>query len=150
MAYKGKYKVKNEKKYLGDSTKVTFRSLWERQVMKWLDDHPDVDKWNSEEVVIPYLSETDNRVHRYFTDFFIRFQNGDTYIIEVKPDSQTKPPKEPKTGRRTRRYINESLTYVKNISKWKAATDYCSQRGWTFQVWTEKTLTSLGIKIAKK
>ena len=34
-SYKGKYKVINYKKYIGDPTTVVYRSLWERKVMRY-------------------------------------------------------------------------------------------------------------------
>jgi|TARA_B100001093_G_scaffold492532_1_gene533750 hypothetical protein len=68
-----------------------------------------------------------------------------TYLIEIKPKKQTQPPKEPK--RRTKRYINEVMTYIKNTSKWETAEAYCLDRGWEFQIWNEDTLRDLGIKL---
>lgn len=143
--YKGKYRVKNIKKYEGDPTKCIFRSLWERQAFRWLDEHPKVIKWSSEEVIVPYKCKTDGKMHRYYTDLKIKLDDGKTYIIEIKPESQTKEPKV--RSRKTKKYINEVLTYVKNQSKWEAAKEYCDNRGWVFQVWTETTLKSFGIKL---
>lgn len=143
--YKGKYRVKNIKKYEGDPTKCIFRSLWERQAFRWLDEHPKVIKWSSEEVIVPYKCKTDGKMHRYYTDLKIKMADGKTYLIEIKPESQTKEPKV--RSRKTKKYINEVLTYVKNQSKWEAAQEYCENRGWVFQVWTESTLKSFGIKL---
>ena len=42
--------------------------------------------------------------------------------------------------RKTKRYIQEAATYVVNQSKWKAATEFCKDHGWEFQVITEKHL----------
>ena len=42
MAYSGRYRVKNPKKYEGDFNKVKYRSLWERQTFKWLDNNPGI------------------------------------------------------------------------------------------------------------
>jgi hypothetical protein len=145
MTYKGTYRPKNLEKYKGDGSRVIYRSLWERQVFRWLDEHPDVVKWSSEEIVIPYRCKTDGRIHRYFVDVYIQFRNGSQYLIEIKPDSQTKPPKV--KSRQTPKYINEVMGYAKNLSKWEAATEYCKDRKWIFEVWTEKTLKKLGIKI---
>jgi hypothetical protein len=39
------------------------------------------------------------------------------------------------------------MTYAKNISKWEAATAYANRNGMKFEVWTEKTLKGLGIKL---
>ena len=139
MAYSGRYIVKNTNKYKGDFTKVTYRSLWERNAMRWCDDNPKVKSWSSEEVVIPYYYDVDKRYHRYFVDLKIITEEK-TILVEIKPEKETAPP----TGeRRTKRYINEGLTYIKNMNKWEAAEDYCKDRGWEFQIWTEKTLQEM-------
>ena len=145
MAYSGRYSVKNHEKYEGDHSRVFFRSLWERQVFKWIDGNPDIKKWSSEEVVIPYKCQTDNRVHRYFIDVKMTMCDGKTYLVEIKPKSQTKKPL--KTRRKTKRYLKEVLTYAKNESKWLAANEYCKDRNWKFLVWTEDHLKELGIKL---
>ena len=147
MSYKGKYKIKNPEKYLGDYTKVVYRSLWERQAFKWCEGNSRVRAWNSEEVVIPYKCKTDNRIHRYFIDLFIEMDNGDCILVEIKPKKQTTAPKKP--SRKTKKYINEVTTYIKNTSKWTAANDFAQHKGWKFQIWTEETLKNFGIKLLK-
>lgn len=145
MPYSGRYRVKNLSKYEGNPSKVQYRSLWERQVMRWLDDNPSVIGWNSEEVVIGYKCKTDNRLHRYFVDMFIRMKDGKCYLVEIKPKRQTVPPKQPQ--RKSKKYLKEVLTYGKNISKWEAAQAYAAKRGMIFQIWTEDTIKGLGIKL---
>jgi len=147
MAYKGKFTPKNPQKYVGDVKGIVYRSLWERNTFRWIDANANIVAWNSEEVVVPYICGTDNKVHRYFMDLWFKTSDGKTYIVEIKPKKQTQPPKEPK--RKTRRYIKESLTYIKNQSKWEAASEFAANRGWHFQVWTEDTLKSMGIKIIR-
>lgn len=143
--YKGRYKPKNTSKYAGDAENIVYRSMWERHVMKWCDDNPKVKKWVSEEIVIPYICETDKRPHRYFMDFLIQFTDGKTLLVEVKPHKETLPPKTGK-GRSRQRVLNEGMTYIKNQSKWKAAQEYALDRGWHFVIWTENELESMGIK----
>ena len=142
MAYSGRYSPKNTNKYLGDPTKIFYRSLWERRVMKHLDENPTVIGWSNEEIVIPYVSPVDERLHRYFPDFFVRVKNKqgvvESMILEVKPKSQSKPPE--KKSKITRRYINEVMTWGVNEAKWKAAIEYCKDRQWTFKVITEEHL----------
>lgn len=145
MAYSGRYTVKNKKKYEGDYSRVFFRSLWERQVFRWIDENPDIKSWSSEEVVIPYRCRTDNRVHRYFMDVKMTTTDGQTHLIEIKPKSQTKKPD--KTRRKTKKFLKEAMTYIKNESKWNAANEYAKDRGWKFHIWTEDTLKKLGIKL---
>jgi len=148
QTYKGKFKPKNRSKYVGDVNNIVYRSLWERNAFRWVDTNASIVAWNSEETVIPYLCETDQKVHRYFLDLWFKTTNGEVYIIEIKPKSQTLPPKKPKGGNR-RRYMSESLTYIKNQSKWKAAQQFAVSKGWHFQIWTEDTMRELGIKILK-
>ena len=147
MAYKGKFTPKNPQKYVGDVKGIVYRSLWERNTFRWIDANTNVVAWNSEEVIVPYICGTDNKVHRYYMDLWFKTSDGKTYIVEIKPKKQTQPPKEPK--RKTRRYIKESLTYIKNQSKCEAASEFAADRGWHFQVWTEDTLKSMGIKIIR-
>ena len=145
MAYKGFFKPKNPKKYAGDPNQIVYRSLWELKYMNWLDSHPDVIEWSSEEIVIPYLSPIDSSYHRYFPDFKvkIRDKNGvvETLIVEIKPASQMKEPEVQK--RKTRKYIQEVYTWGVNSAKWDAAEKYCKSRGWKFVKYNEY---NLGIK----
>lgn len=142
--YSGTFKPKNKGKYAGNPTNVIYRSLWERNVFRWCDENPQVLKWVSEEVVIPYYYPLDKKYHRYFVDLKIVTAAG-TFLIEIKPKSQTVPPKKP--SRQTKRYLTEAASYVKNQCKWKAAEEYAKDRGWEFHIWTEDTIKSMGIKI---
>jgi len=145
MSYRGRYTIKRPEKYAGDAKKVVYRSLWERQAFKWCENNPKVKLWNSEEVVVPYVATVDKKLHRYFVDLLIQMEDKKTYLIEIKPKNQTVPPK--KRSKKTKRYINEMITYSKNQDKWEAATQFAEHKGWKFQVWTEETLKNLGIKI---
>ena len=145
MAYSGRYTVKNKDKYEGDHSRVFFRSLWERQVFRWIDENKDIKSWSSEEVIIPYRCATDNRVHRYFMDVKMTTSDNQVHLIEIKPKIQPKKPD--KTRRKTKKFVKEAITYIKNESKWKAADEYAKDRGWKFHIWTEDTLKKLGIKL---
>ena len=142
MAYRGKYYPSFPRKYKGDPTNIIYRSLWERKFMVYCDKNQNILEWASEEIAIPYRSPIDNRVHRYFPDFYmkVRETNGKikNYVIEVKPAKQTIPPKKPK--RQTKGYIREEFEYARNQAKWKAAREYCADRMWEFKVITEKEL----------
>ena len=141
-SYSGKFKPSNPGKYKGDPTNIIYRSLWERKLMVWCDRNENVVEWGSEEIIIPYVSPVDSRVHRYFPDFYVRARtrNGRTekFIIEVKPLAQTREPK--KKSRVTKTYLNEIKTYAVNQAKWKAAREYCDDRKMKFMVLTEKEL----------
>ncbi len=146
--YQGKFKPKNPHKYAGNPNEIIYRSSWELSVMAWCDSQPNVISWSSEELVLPYLCETDGRYHRYFIDFTITLSSGKVYWVEIKPKKHTQPPKKPK--KQTTRYINEIMTYAKNQAKWRAANEAALKVGATFSVWTEETLNAMGIKILTK
>jgi len=136
----GQWRPLNEKKYRGDSHNIIYRSSWERTAFEWLDRSSDIVEWNSEEVIIPYRSPVDGRMHRYFVDLWLKKRNGTVFLAEIKPLAQTQPPKPPKSGRKTRRYANEVTTFLVNKAKWEAAMKYCKKKGWQFVILTEKTL----------
>lgn len=143
--YRGKFRPKFPGKYDGDYTGIVYRSLWERQVFRFLDENPGVISWSSEETVIPYRCATDGRVHRYFIDLKVKFKTGITYLIEIKPESQTI---QPTKKRMSKKYLAEVMTWAKNDSKWKAAKRYADDRGYVFEIWTERFIQeSLGIKL---
>jgi hypothetical protein len=144
MAYKGKFYPRNLSKYLGNPDKIRFLSLWERQLMRWLDSNAAVTQWASE-VPIKYVCGTDGREHRYLVDFYILWRTGHKMLVEVKPKRQCSEPKVPK--RKTKRYVNECFAYIKNTSKWAAARELCAKNGMIFEIWTEHELRALGLKI---
>lgn len=145
MFHKRRFIPTFPEKYSGDPTCIIMRSSWETKFASWCDKNPSVVKWKSEETIVPYRCPTDDKIHRYFVDFQIQIKNKEgtlrTYLVEVKPAAQTLPPIYP--GRQTQRYLNESMAFIKNQAKWKAATEYAKDRGWEFKIITEH---ELGIK----
>jgi len=112
--------------------------------MRWCDGNNNVIEWGSEEIIIPYISPIDNKVHRYFPDFYVKAYTKEgtskKYIIEVKPFKQTKPPKKPKRSRSSEKYLTETITYEVNSAKWKAAIEFCKDHRCEFRILTEKEL----------
>jgi hypothetical protein len=154
MAYKGKYKIKNREKYKGNADNIVYRSSWERTLMEWLDKNPNVIEWSSEELAIPYISPLDGEFHRYFPDIWCKCKKADgqveTIVIEVKPEKESpidengNPKDPPKRGKRLMRYyLKEVARWGVNDAKFQAAKAFCEDRGWKFQVLTEKELNSL-------
>lgn len=143
MPYKGRFKPKYPEKYKGDAENIIYRSLWEKNVMAYFDLHPNVIWWGSEELHIPYFSPVDKKYHRYFPDFIVKMRKKNglvmTYIIEVKPYKETRPPKN-RQGKSTQTLIREAATYAVNQAKWKAADIFCQEHGWQFKILTEKEL----------
>lgn len=143
MAYSGLYKPVNPQKYRGNPTRIIYRSMWEKKFMIFCDHTSSIVEWGSEEVIIPYRSPIDGRVHRYYPDFYIKVKTKEgkyeKYIIEIKPKRQTiKPNDKPK--RKTATWKREVLTYIKNRAKWDAAEDFCEDRQMKFKILTEDHL----------
>lgn len=142
MSYKGKFRPSNPKKYKGDPTNIVYRSLWELKFMNYCDKNQNILKWWSEELAIPYKSPIDNRIHKYFPDFYIKYVdtkgNVKESLIEIKPSKQVREPKKQKV--RSKKYVSEVVEYAKNQAKWEAAKDYCDDRKWEFKVLTEHEL----------
>ena len=143
MSYKGRYNPRNPQKYKGNPHNVIYRSLWERKFMVYCDNNTSILEWGSEEVIIPYLSPWDGRIHRYFPDFYIKVKQSDDsikkYIIEVKPKHQCSPPeKSPK--RRTGAWFNKVRTWGINKAKWDSAKEFCLDHNMEFKILTEDHL----------
>lgn len=142
MYHKRKYTPTHPEKYEGDPTDIVMRSSWETKFAVWCDHNSSVLSWSSETTIVPYICPTDNRRHRYFVDFKVTIkdknQNIKTYLVEIKPESQIRPPIPPK--KKTKRYIAEVMTWGKNEAKWKAAEEFCKQRNYEFIKLTERDL----------
>ncbi len=140
------YSPRHPEKYRGDPNKIVCRSSWERVFCRYCDTSENIVFWQSEEFFIPYFDKSSGKQRRYFPDFLIGVRTGDgkvqQILIEVKPYAETIPPKLPKrmTKKSQKRILEETETYVKNMSKWEAAKEYCDRRGWQFKVITEKEL----------
>ena len=138
--------MKNPGKYKGKAHNVVYRSGLELTFMLYLDNHPQVLKWSSEEQfhVVPYRDPISGKMRRYFTDFWLERvdEEGEvkTFVVEVKPFSQTTPPPRGSNGKINKKYLREAMTYGVNKAKWEAAEQFCESRGWTFTIITEKNL----------
>jgi hypothetical protein len=141
MAYKGFFSPTNPTKYMGDPTKIIYRSMWERKFMKYCDTSTNVLRWASEEVVIPYVSPIDKKQHRYFVDFLVELKTSEgvkTWLVEIKPKKQCREPE--KKSRISKGYITEVKTWITNQAKWEAAKRVSETRGWQFKILTEDDL----------
>lgn len=137
---KGFYKCKNPSKYAGDKNSIIYRSSYEIKAFMILDNDPSVISWGSEEFSIPYISPKDFKFHRYYPDIIVKRQTSSgvmTTIYEIKPGVQVIPPK---ASSNKKRFISETLTYAVNLAKWEAAKKFAEDRGWKFELLTEKEL----------
>jgi hypothetical protein len=138
----GWYTVKRPDKYLGDPNDVRYLSSWELDFFKFCDNNPNVIKWASEEIKIPY-AKPDPKTGRevfsvYFPDVFLVYKDKKgklrKALIEIKPHKQTRKSR----ARKPVKKIQEEYTYIVNQCKWKAAQEWCKQHDIEFRVITEK------------
>jgi hypothetical protein len=133
----GLYTPTNPGKYVGDLNKIMFRSSWELDFNKYLDHNPNIVRWASEEIHIPYIKPTTGRTHKYFPDYWIEYVDRQGQLvqelIEIKPSNQVEVSKR-------RLSEGEKVTYAINQAKWQFAQAWCNQRGLLFRILTEKQL----------
>lgn len=139
----GKYRPHNPQKYGGDPSNIVYRSSYELKFMQYCDLTESVNSWKSEEFFIPYRSPIDNKYHRYFPDFFVKYKDKDgnnrTLVVEIKPAKDLKMP-ETNPKRRTKSWAYSVKMWVVNQAKWESCREYCKDRGWEFKVFTEREL----------
>lgn len=127
------------KKYFGPRP-IYYRSGLELEFMRRLDFNPNVLKWSSETIKIPYISKEykDRKLiekkRNYFPDFLVILKSGKVLLIEVKPITQV-----PLNENQMR--MNPDV--MKNHCKFSAAIQYCKQKNWEFRIITEDSVKSL-------
>ena len=132
----GTVELSELKKYLGKKI-ITYRSSWELNFIRRLEYDPNVLKWSSEPIEIPYISKEKvngkwiEKRRNYNPDFLVILKSGKVLLIEVKPLSQV-PLFE--------NIILSDPAQMKNQCKWKAAIGFCKKQGWEFRIITEQNL----------
>lgn len=126
--------LKNPQRFSGNRP-ITLRSSWEIDfVFKFLDTNSNIIEWKSEDIYIPYRFAGDNKIHKYFPDFYVKVKNKEgkitEKIIEIKPQKDLKI-------NRNKKNIE---TVVKNTNKFEAVQEYCKQKGMEFLILTEREL----------
>jgi len=130
---------RNKSKFVG--SKAVYRSSLELRFMKFCDNNSNVLKWGSENIIVPYVSALDGKVHRYFVDNYVMIKEGDIikkYLVEIKPSKQCLPPTT--KYKKKSNLIYEQSMYIVNQCKWKAAREFCKKHGMEFLIITEKEL----------
>ena len=134
----GIFVPKNPQKilYNGTPKPIYFRSSWEAIFFRTLDETKNVLNWGSEILAIPYVSPLDNKIHKYYPDIYIIYQNKDNEIvrelIEIKPANQSG------LVETKSKYLKETI--IVNQAKWEAAQKYCEDNNIKFRVMTEKEI----------
>jgi hypothetical protein len=128
----------NATKYFG-KLPIIYRSSLEFIFIQKLERNPNVDRWSSENIGIPYtLKERINgkfqdKLHTYYIDFTVIMKNGRKFLIEIKPSGLIPL---------TESQIHRNPAMYKNACKWKAALNYAKMNDYTFLVIDENRLKS--------
>lgn len=126
----------NPVKYYGERP-IIYRSSWELKFMRLCEFNPEVEKWTSEGIKIPYImrelvkGKYVEKRHNYYPDFLVYLKNGKKILIEVKPLNQS-----PKSETQ----IIRDPVHYKNARKWKAALAWAKLNGYEFRVINETHL----------
>lgn len=149
----GYFVPKKPKKYIGDVSKIIYRSSWEFKFCKYCDKSPDVVKWSSEPIGIPYIHPLDGKRHIYNVDFYMEVcENGieTKYLIEIKPKAELVKPESDNTPSPTlkqlRLFKKRAIIYITNRAKFLAASEYARVMGYKFKVITEDFLFKHRVK----
>lgn len=125
---------------------ITYRSSLELNFMRWCDKNSRVIEWGSENVVVPYISPIDGKVHRYLVDMYVKIREKDSVrkcLIEIKPENQTKEPKVSKRKKEST-VIYEQATWAINQAKWTAAKQFAKKYNMDFLIITDTDLEKMG------
>lgn len=97
---------------------IFYRSSYEQLAYQLLDNDATVTHYQPEPFVIKYINQ-DGNTRRYRPDILIE-KEEQTILVEVKPQWKLSDPK--------------------TQLKIEAGKQYAAQKGWVFEVWTEKEL----------
>ena len=131
----GEYQVTNKSKYAG--TKLPYyRSSWELAFCRMCDTHPNIIKWASENLKIPYQNPLTGKYTVYVPDFMIQYidKNGKQHVelIEIKPSTQT--------TMENAKSKKDQAAVILNAAKWTAAQEWCERKGIKFKVINEQQI----------
>jgi hypothetical protein len=144
----GYFIPKNPQKYIGDLTKIIFRSSWEYNFLYYCDRNDLILKWSSEPFHIKYISPLDGKEHKYFVDFYIEYISNENdklvkkALVEIKPKNKLKKPEPPKTKNK-KSLKNFEIQYKEWLvleSKIQYAKKFCQINNLEYIIVTEEFL----------
>lgn len=175
--HQGIFVPKHPEKVVGGQ--IIARSSWEMAFARWCDDNPSVIEWGCETISVQYrnpgavdldacrkyganpLDPNNWPINNYYPDFYVVIRDDDDMdgtkikklMIEIKPKYQTERPVPPPIGAKLqeqKRFNELTKTYLQNIKKWEAAIAWCNEHDMEFKVFTEETLSKMGLVLDGK
>lgn len=149
----GYFVPENKDKYVGDITKIIYRSSWEYKFCKYCDLTEAIEKWSSEPFPIKYYDPINKKKRSYYVDFYIKLKlvNNEykDYLVEVKPKSKLTPPKQNfqrSTLKKVKEFNYLLEEYIINKAKKEAAEEFAKTINYSYMIVTEEFLTSQKFK----
>jgi hypothetical protein len=103
-----------------------FLSILEAKFHLYLNFHENVEWYNYEGLVIPYVKPSDGRLHNYLVDFMVKFKETDTIsVFEIKT------------------WKNRERSDV--TAKYDACKQFCDEKGWSYQFLFEQDIEKFNI-----
>jgi len=137
----GTYRPQNQDKFIGKE--AIFRSGIELKFFRFCDNNPNIVKWGSECIVVPYFDPETNRQRKYHIDNYVEIKEGDIikkYLVEIKPFKQTQEPKVTKKRKKAHLLYEQSQWVTNSQGKWPAAREFAKKHEMEFIIITEKDL----------
>jgi len=131
--HQGYYKTIHTEKYIGKELPI-FRSGIEREFFIFLDKNPNVLRWSSESIVIPYFDAVKLKNRKYYIDNYVEIKEGNIikkYLIELKDHKETKKPNPKSKQKRSTKLYNE-CQWITNNCKWKYAVEFAKKNNCEF------------------
>jgi hypothetical protein len=132
--------------------------------MIWLDHNPNIIKWGSECIRVPYqmthFENGDSKIkeHSYYPDFYyeIKLPDGriDKVVAEVKPMKEYKMVLDLNEGKlsvpdkglkKMKNFEYDLKTAYKNKIKWDTIINWCNLKGYKFIIITEDILKKINV-----
>lgn len=139
---KKRFRPNHPEKYMGDFENIIIRSSWELRVFQFCDNNPNVLRWGSEEIAIPYMKPFPGgyKPANYYPDLYVEYNDREgnliKELIEVKPEKFTKASR----SRNSATKAFENMQYIVNMAKFTAASNWCEREGVKFSVLSEKSI----------
>ena len=117
----GIYKPRNVDKILNDKP-IEYRSKLELDYMWRIDNSPNVTRWGSEVVYVPYSHPLKKKTCQYWTDFYVETKSHGKIVVEIKPQKEItaimegKTP-QPRKNKKQSTFIYEMKMYLINKAK---------------------------------
>lgn len=125
--YKKSKKGRYRSKKCNNASDPIFRSSYELRTHIWLDENSNVEWYEYEPFVIPYVG-TDGHKRYYFPDFVVKFVNKEQLLLlEIKNDY--------------------AMTTGINISKDQAAKLFAKEHILDYELWGDDKISELGIDL---